>query len=72
MDEIKLVKKFKIHGKDGEHELRYLCSWVGFSSNDDTWEPEDHLTEAGTETQAALNKFKEFHEKHGTWKLLTQ
>jgi len=72
MDEIKLVKKFKIHGKDGMDELRYLCSWVGFSSNDDTWEPEDHLTNAGTETQAALNKFKEFHEKHGTWKLLTQ
>ena len=54
--EIDNILKVKGKGKN----MRCLIHWRGFPDSADSWEPVDHLNEAGV---ACLNKFQRKHSK---------
>lgn len=45
--EISFLNRRFVHG-----ELQYLVRWEGFTSEDDTWEPVEHLTKCASRIEA--------------------
>ncbi|XP_067026391.1 uncharacterized protein [Acropora muricata] len=35
---------FQLNSKQGFHETKYLVKWEGYSSFENTWDPEEHLS----------------------------
>uniref|UniRef100_A0A8D9AJ80 Chromodomain Y-like protein n=1 Tax=Cacopsylla melanoneura TaxID=428564 RepID=A0A8D9AJ80_9HEMI len=60
-EEYEVERIIEVH--NGKHGKEYLVRWKGFTSKDDTWEPEEHLT--------CPDLIKQFNDKLGNIKSVT-